>query len=384
MEPLQVLIVDDERGMREGIKRALRGFQITLPDLEGAFGFEWREAETGEAAIEMLEAAAADILLVDHTLPGMTGLDLLARTAESAGDRVAIMIAASASTDTAVAATKQGAYDFLPKPFTAADLRHALRHAATGLVLARRARELEAEKKQVRFEFIRVLGHELKAPISAVMGYLYLLRDRSLGDELPAYDALVGRSVLRLDQMTKMIRDLLDMTRMESGRMHRSLADIELVGCIRDALDVGKEEAGRRGITMALHAPDVLSMRADRGEIDMVLNNLISNAVKYNRDEGRVDITLTRAEETITLAVADTGVGMTPKERDRLFGEFVRIKNAKTRNTLGSGLGLSILKRVVNLYEGTITVESEADVGSTFTVTLKDAVDEPPAEEHVA
>ena len=125
-------------------------------------------------------------------------------------------------------------------------------------------------------------------------------------------------------------------------------------------------------------------MRADRGEIDMVLNNLISNAVKYNRDEGRVDITVTRAEETITLAVADTGVGMTPKERDRLFGEFVRIKNAKTRNTLGSGLGLSILKRVVNLYEGTITVESEADVGSTFTVTLKDAVDEPSEEEHVA
>ncbi|MBT3295092.1 MAG: response regulator [Verrucomicrobia bacterium] len=381
MEPLQVLIVDDERGMREGIKRTLRGFQITVPDIEGAIGFELREAETGEAAIEMIQALPADILLVDHKLPGMTGLDLLARTADEAGDRVAIMIAASASTDTAVAATKQGAYDFLPKPFSAADLRHALRHAATGLVLARRARELEAEKKQVRFEFIRVLGHELKAPISAVMGYLYLLRDRSLGDELPAYDELVGRSVLRLDQMTKMIRDLLDMTRMESGRLHRSLEDVDLVGCIRDALDVGKEEAGRRGITVELHAPSTMPMRADRGEIDMVLNNLISNAVKYNRDEGRVDITVTRAEETITLAVADTGVGMTPKERDRLFGEFVRIKNAKTRNTLGSGLGLSILKRVVELYEGTITVESEADVGSTFTVTLKDAVDEPVEEE---
>jgi two-component system sensor histidine kinase/response regulator len=381
MTPLQVVIIDNEQGMRTGIERSLQGFQVTVPEIEAEYGFTFRQAATGEEAIALIRETEPDILLMSTHLPDMSGLEILKRTADVSDDMRSIMIAASASTETAIEATRRGATDFLPKPFTSADLRHAVRRASAGLVIARRARELEAEKRQVRFEFIRVLGHELKAPISAVMGYLYLLRDRSLGDDLTAYDELINRSTMRLDQMTKMIRDLLDMTRMESGRKHRNVENIDIAACVRDALDVGKEEADRRGITVELHGPETLPMRADRGEIDMVLNNLISNAVKYNRDDGRVDITVQREGDTVTVAVADTGVGMSPEERDRLFGEFVRIKNAKTRHTLGSGLGLSILKRVVDLYEGSITVESESDVGSTFTVTLKDAADEPAKEE---
>jgi len=381
MTPLQILIVDDEKGMRAGIERSLRDFHVSIPEIESEYSFTFQHASTGEDAITHIQATAPDILLMSTHLPDMDGLEILKQTADVGDDMCSIVIAASASTEIAIEATRHGATAFLPKPFTSADLRHAVRRASSGLMLARRARELEAEKRQVRFEFIRVLGHELKAPISAVMGYLYLLRDRSLGDDLSAYDELVNRSTMRLDQMTKMIRDLLDMTRMESGRKHRNVEDIDLAACVREALDVGREEADRRGITIDVHGADPLPMRADRGEIDMVLNNLISNAVKYNRDDGRVDITLERKDDIITIAVADTGVGMTPEERDRLFGEFVRIKNAKTRHTLGSGLGLSILKRVVGLYDGTITVESEADVGSTFTVTLKDAADEPAEEE---
>ncbi len=381
MTPLQILIVDDEKGMRAGIERSLRDFHISIPEIEAEYSFTFQHAATGEDAIAKIHEATPDVLLMSTHLPDMDGLEILKQTADVGDDMCSIVIAASASTEIAIEATRRGATAFLPKPFTSADLRHAVRRASSSLMLARRARELEAEKRQVRFEFIRVLGHELKAPISAVMGYLYLLRDRSLGDDLSAYDELVNRSTMRLDQMTKMIRDLLDMTRMESGRKHRNVEEIDLAACVREALDVGREEADRRGITIDVHGDDPLPMRADRGEIDMVLNNLISNAVKYNRDDGRVDITLERKDDIITIAVADTGVGMTPKERDRLFGEFVRIKNAKTRHTLGSGLGLSILKRVVGLYDGTIEVESEADVGSTFTVTLKDAADEPAEEE---
>ena len=380
MTPLQILVVDDETGMRLGIERALQDFHVTVPDVEGEVGFALRLAETGEEAVERIAEQVPDILLLDYKLPGMNGLDVLARTADHAIDMLTIMITAYASIETAIAATKQGAYDFLPKPFTPAALRHTVRKAAARVILARRARELEAEKRRVRFEFIRVLGHELKAPISAVAGYLYLLRDKTLGDQLAPYGELVDRSLLRLDQMSKMIRDLLDMTRMESGEKNRVLESLDLVSCTREALEVGQAEAVQRGIEIALHAPDCLPMRADRGELDMVLNNLISNAVKYNRDQGRVDITVGREGDTVTIAVADTGVGMTEADRDKLFGEFVRLKNAKTRRTLGSGLGLSILKRVVELYGGAIVVESEPDRGSTFTVTLKDAgekADEP-------
>ncbi|HQE30193.1 MAG TPA: ATP-binding protein, partial [Phycisphaerae bacterium] len=114
-----------------------------------------------------------------------------------------------------------------------------------------------------------------------------------------------------------------------------------------------------------------VSMRADRGEIEMILNNLVSNAIKYNKPQGRVEVTVGRDGEYVTLAVADTGIGIEPEEATKLFGEFVRIKNEKTRNILGSGLGLSIVQKLAELYDGSVTVASQPDAGSTFTVRLK-------------
>jgi signal transduction histidine kinase len=116
--------------------------------------------------------------------------------------------------------------------------------------------------------------------------------------------------------------------------------------------------------------PAGLSLEADRTEIEMIFNNLISNAVKYNRDQGRVGVTVGTAGDAVRIQVEDSGIGMTPEETQRLFSDFSRIKNEKTRNILGSGLGLSTLKKLVTLYNGDITVKSKPDIGSTFTVTL--------------
>ncbi len=114
-------------------------------------------------------------------------------------------------------------------------------------------------------------------------------------------------------------------------------------------------------------------MRADQGEIEMILSNLLSNAVKYNRPGGRVDLTLAGDGQQVTITVADTGIGMTPEETARLFGEFVRIRNPQTLHIIGSGLGLSIVKKLAMLYDGDVAVESQPDAGSTFRVVLHDA-----------
>ena len=292
-----------------------------------------------------------------------------------------IMITAYASIETAIAATKRGAYDFLPKPFTPSDLKHAVRKATTRLVLARRARELKEANRRVRFEFIRVLGHELKAPIAAVSGYLYLMRDHTLGTDMTAYDAPVNRSLQRLEQMRKLIMDLLDMTRLESGQKRRELEPVNVTEAARSAIELMSTAAAQRDITLALDAKEEITIHADRGEMDMMFNNLVSNAVKYNRDGGNVNVAVEQVDGQLQIAVSDTGIGMTPEEVERLFGEFVRIKNEQTRNVLGSGLGLSILKRLAQLYDGDVTVESEAGKGSTFTVTLKTLESTPAAEE---
>ena len=190
--------------------------------------FVVEQAESGEEALDKIDAQPPDILLLDHKMPGISGLEVLDRLAGRETDMLTIMITAYASIETAVTATKRGAYDFLAKPFTPEELKSTIRKAAVRLVLAKQARRLAEEKRRVRFEFIRVLGHEFKAPLDAVTGYLDILQSHRLGEALPAYDELLGRSLARIDGMRKLIADLLDLTRIESGEKARELAPVDL------------------------------------------------------------------------------------------------------------------------------------------------------------
>ena len=371
-EMLRVLVADDEPGMRLGVGRALRDFTFSLPDINGPVRFEVEHAESGEAALDKIAANPPHILLLDYKLPGMTGLEVLDRLAAGPpGDMLTIMITAYASLDTAVSAIKRGAYDFLAKPFTPEELKITIRKAAGRLILAQQARKLAQEKRQVRFQLISVLAHELKAPLAAVEGYLRIIQDRSAGADPAVYDHMIERSLRRTEGMRKLIVDLLDMTRIESGQKRRQFAPVNVVEVAKAAVETAAPDALQRRISVELHAPAPVTLLADRGEIEIIFNNLVSNAVKYNRDDGRVDVTVGSDGDAVVITVADTGIGMTKEEAASLFGEFVRIKNEKTRDILGSGLGLSIVKKLATLYGGDATVAGEPGAGSTFTVTLR-------------
>jgi two-component system, sensor histidine kinase and response regulator len=374
METLRVLVTDDEMGMRLGVARTLRDFVVEVPDVNDRINFAVDQAQSGEEALEKIRQQRPDILLLDHKMPGISGLDVLDQLAglPQPLDMLTIMITAYASIETAVTATKRGAYDFLAKPFTPDELKTTVRKAAARLVLAKEARKLAEEKRQVRFEFIRVLGHELKAPLGAVAGYLQMIVDRALGGDVAAYSEMLSRSLLRIEGMNKLIADLLDLTQIESGRKNRQIQKVDLCEAARGALDAVRPAAAERNITLAEELPPALSLLADPREIDMIFNNLLTNAVKYNRDGGRVDLRMCAEPGQVTISVADTGIGMTAEECERLFGEFVRIQNEKTRHILGSGLGLSIVRKLARLYDGDVTVESQPDVGSKFTVVLEE------------
>lgn len=371
MDTLKLLVTDDEVGMRLAVERALRGFTVHVPDVGMEVGLTVEQAETGEEVLSRMESDPPDILLLDHKLPGISGLEVLDRVVGMQPDLLTIMITAYASIETAVTATKRGAYDFLAKPFTPVELKGTVRKAVIRAVLAKQARRLAEEKKQVRFQFIRVLGHELKAPLNAIDGYLHIMANHTAGPNIEAYDHAISRSILRLEHMRKLIADLLDMTRIESGQKHRELSRVDVGEIARNAVDLFGPEAARRGIHIDLRVAPESVMKADPGELEMVLNNLISNAIKYNRENGRVEVTVTRDDNGIIIRVADTGIGMTPEETAKLFSEFVRIKNSQTRDILGSGLGLSIVRKLAQLYDGEAKVESRPGVGSTFTVLLK-------------
>jgi len=367
---LKLLVVDDEAGMRMGVRRALRGFQTETDDTGTMVKLTVDEAESGEQAIDLIQSAPPDIVLLDHRMGGITGIDVLNWMEQNSPDVIAIMITAYASLENAISATKKGAFDFLPKPFTPAELKVAVRQAVKHVLALREARELAEEKKRVRFQFISVLAHELKAPLGAIEGYLYLLQDGTALKNPETLPRVVERSLIRLQGMRKLIFDLLDLTRIESGEKKRELSRVDLAAIAMTSRETMLPDAVARGITITLDSPGELFMNGDRGEIEIVLNNLISNAVKYNRDNGAVTVKLSDSADEVTISVSDTGIGMTPEECEHLFGEFVRIKNDKTRNILGSGLGLNIVKRIASLYDGRVSVESTPDVGSTFSVVL--------------
>jgi two-component system, sensor histidine kinase and response regulator len=371
MVRLKTLVVDDELGIRLGVTRVLQTHTIHHRELDEDVSFELDTAATGEEALGKIAQAQPDILLLDHKLPGIQGLEVLERVTSEYKDVLTVMITAYATIETAVQATRRGAHDFLAKPFTPDELKSTIYKAAKHIMLQREARRLAAEKRQVRFQFISVLAHELKTPLAAVEGYLEVLKDGAAEPGTQAYADVLNRSLLRLSGMRKMIADILDLTRIESGQKQRELSLQDVRAAAGRAMEAVQAAAVARGVTMVLDAPEPVEMVADPGELDIIFNNLVSNAVKYNRDGGRVDVTVARHADVVTITVRDTGIGLTPDEAAQLFAEFVRIKNAKTRGILGSGLGLSIVKKLALLYDGDVQLESAPDVGSTFTVTLK-------------
>ncbi|MEW6197643.1 MAG: ATP-binding protein [Planctomycetota bacterium] len=383
MDTLRVLVVDDEAGMRHAVLRALRPFRVHLPDVEGEVCFDVEQASSGEEALALLSIRQPDLMLLDHKMGGMSGVEVLDELRRQERDILTIMITAFATLETAVRATKSGAFDFLAKPFTPDELKDTVRKATGHLMMQRQARKLAAEKRRIRFEFISVLGHELKAPLAAIEGYLHIVRDQALGSDLPAYKDVIERCLVRSEGMRKLILDLLDMTRIESGEKRRELTRVDVRAIARSAVETVKPAADQRHVTVVLAEDGPVEMTADRGEIEIIFNNLLSNAVKYNRDGGRVDVTLHADEQRVTIAVADTGIGMTPEEAAKLFNDFVRIKNDKTRDILGSGLGLSLVKKLALMYGGDVGVTSRPDVGSTFTVTLQ-REHKPPAVDDAA
>jgi two-component system, sensor histidine kinase and response regulator len=181
---------------------------------------------------------------------------------------------------------------------------------------------------------------------------------------------IVDRSLERVYGMRTLILDLLDLTKVESGKARRNIVDLDLMQSVRSSLDAIQPYSIQRDIRINLHGPDQLVMKADTNEIDIIFNNLISNAIKYNKEGGTVDISIGEEEGMIRIRVVDTGIGMSEAEMAKLFHDFVRIRNEKTKNISGSGLGLTIVKKLAENYGGTIEVTSNPDKGSTFIVSL--------------
>lgn len=370
MAVLKVLVIDDEPGIRSGVTRILKNFNVNYPFMDEDFTFEVQEAGSGEEGIVILDNEKPDVLLLDNKLPGIQGIEVLEYVRNKKYDTVVAMITSYASLDVALKAHKFGATDFIPKPFTPQELKSSIENITKQLYLKRITHEMNKEGRKIRYQFLSVLSHELKAPLNAIEGYLRMMQDKQSGDRLEDYAIPIERSLQRIQGMRNLIMDLLDFTKIRLERKEEKIEEVHLSGIASNAIITVQPYAIQMEVAVKLTVLSDAVIMADPTDMEIIFNNMISNSVKYNKRGGKAEIIIDQDDKDVILVFSDTGIGINEADKENLFAEFVRIKNEKTRNITGSGLGLSIVKKVVELYQGVIAVDSVPDSGTEFTVRL--------------
>jgi len=228
-------------------------------------------------------------------------------------------------------------------------------------------RRLAMEKER----FIRTMVHELKSPLGAVRSLIEVTTDKSLGDELEAYLPLLSRAENRIDDLVQLIGDLLSLSRSEQAQAANRPELLDLEPLVESVLGAHAEHLAARGIIASTDlAPGLPPVLVPPEDLQMILTNLVGNAVKYNRDGGAVIVRARHEGEWVHVDVEDTGIGIAEESLDQVFSEFFREKRTETKGLEGSGLGLAIVKRLVERAGGQVRLVSEQGKGSTFSVLL--------------
>jgi PAS domain S-box-containing protein len=482
----KVLVVDDEKALRTGVKRLL--------EMEN---YEVTTAENGTEGIKLGTETEFDLAVIDLKMPDFDGIEVLKKIKKKFPNTICYIATAYASYETAVEATRLGAQGYIPKPFPPEELIQNLKEGyqkrlinlevekwqkerekrllevafektrlntiinsiSDGVLVINKAgeavlynpaalklldlgsihieemlisklhpeiaelinkilsneqfltssyssqveikpqgelfieataspvphpdnslagvvvviRNITALKKieQLKSQFVSMVSHELKAPVAAVYGFLNLITDEKIKLTSEQQQDYLHRSQLRLDSLLKMVNDLLDISKMEMKNVKREIKQVCVEEVVKSVLELFQVEINKKGISVSLNCEsDSACIKADYDEITRLFTNFISNAIKYNKENGSVSISISKSEDYLITEIKDTGIGLKPEEKKKLFSEFFRAKNELTKSISGTGLGLSIVKRIVDSYSGKIEVESEFGSGTTFRIYL--------------
>jgi signal transduction histidine kinase len=233
-----------------------------------------------------------------------------------------------------------------------------------------KGRQLEIANKH-KSEFLANMSHELRTPLNAIIGFSEVLGERYFGELNEKQAEYVNDIHGSGKHLLSLINDILDLAKIEAGRMELELSEFDLPAALQNALTLVKERAQRHGIKLALKTDRSLgSFRGDERKFKQIMLNLLSNAVKFTPEGGSVSVAACSFDSAVEVSVADTGVGISAEDQELIFDEFKQVGGDYTRKAEGTGLGLALTKRFVELHGGTIRVESAPSKGSTFTFTL--------------
>jgi two-component system, OmpR family, phosphate regulon sensor histidine kinase PhoR len=484
MDTIKILIVDDEKVIREGVERALSGK-----------GYEIAKAETGEHGIEMIKENSFNIVLLDLMMPGIDGFGVLEWIKEHEPHIQVIVITGFATVSKAVSAMKQGAFDFVGKPFTPDYIRIVVDRAIEKISLRAETKKLRQERslsleaiqreqsrlktvfgcmveaviitdtdgivvhhnpaaiklleiqtdpvvgkplsasiqdinavnmvkeaiadaivvnrefapgsisrkflrahcspvkskndsilgsvitfedisthKQIdrmKSDFVAMVAHELKSPLASIEQMIYALQTNCEYEAVNSCNALHSRMTIRTKDLLRLIDNLLNLSKLESGTVVFNLEPIRGHDIVKEILDIAKPQAEGKNITIT-YTPckEDWWFNVDYDHIRTAFMNIVSNAVKYTPEGGILEIQTSLNGGLANLIVKDSGIGISSKDLPHIFDRFYRVKGKATRHITGSGLGLSLVKEVVDAHQGYIEVTSTPEVGTTFTLSF--------------
>jgi signal transduction histidine kinase len=233
------------------------------------------------------------------------------------------------------------------------------------------------EADRMKDEFVAMISHDLRTPLTSIVGFLELALDEEEGpltDGQRSYLEIVTRNSERL---LHLVDDLLLAAELQAGELELVPTELDLTELVRESVEAARPQAESAGVELQLEAEPTPPVSGERGRLLQVLDNLISNAIKFTPNGGRVDVSVAPAGGTVRVAVRDTGIGIPPGEVERLFERFFRASTAVDQQIKGTGLGLYISRAIVGAHGGAISAESEVGVGTTFHVDLPVQVGRP-------
>lgn len=412
---IKVLVVDDDRRMTK-----------TLCDILRARGYQTLAAENGREGLALIGRNPVNLALIDLGLPDISGLDVLKRIRADYPHTETIILTGNATLDSAIEATNKGAFSYLQKPYEVDQLLLHVRHAIEKQqseetireyqehleeLVTERTAELEkeivahqrAEEKiarlnedlqqqivqlettgilaeagvKARGEFLANTTHELVTPLNSIIGFSQIMLDGlggALNDKQREYLQAILQGGERLNEAYS---EILQVAGLESGEMQLQVHRFLFKDLLQSSLQALHEKAVVQGVTLALEIGPLpeTEIEADLGKLRQVMFNLLDNAVKFTPAGGSVCVSARLTEDeavgaAILVSVADTGIGIKNEDMARLFKPFQQLEPIDTKKYKGTGLGLLLARKLVELHGGRIRVESEFGKGSTFTFVL--------------
>ncbi|MBI5484074.1 MAG: response regulator [Deltaproteobacteria bacterium] len=380
--PDKILIVDDNPEVAATLKLYLE---------DRGYSTSW--ADDGQTALDlMLDGNNFALVLLDISMPDLDGLTVLKQLRNSGCDAAVVMMSGHGNEEMAVECMRNGAEDYVSKPFVLSDLFQRIERARNHRQELIEKRLLEQEKEN----FSLMLSHDMKNPMTAVIGSIDIIREGRLGPVNEEQVEYLQSAIDSCNEVVTMIDNLLDIRRFETGKMPLNIRSCNIAEIIRKSCEPFARTAKHDGISFSINIDSsVTDLAVDSRAFGRILGNLLGNSLKFTPEDGEIEVSCSSVENTqdnlaqippyvsiphslsksvrlTRLSVRDTGNGMPQQELGRIFDRFTQVKSRTGRENIGAGLGLAFCKWAVESFGGVIWAESMVGIGSEIIILLPD------------